>query len=302
MILIRAAELTKTFDGANAVERVTFEIPDGCICGLVGTNGSGKSTLLRLISGVYYPDGGTVKINEEDVFDNIHAKSELFFLPDTPYYFHQSSVSGMADFYAGVYKNFDRNLYSKLLTVFPVDPKKSINSFSKGMQRQAALLLAFSCRPRLLLLDEAFDGLDPLILKTLKSLISDLVSECGMTVIIASHNLRELENLCDHVGLMHKGHVLLHSNIDDLKQNTHNVQIVCGVTAAEMITHGIDILQIKQEQGELRNLIIRGDGNDIKNRLEALAPKYLEINSPTLEEIFIYTTEVADYDFSKIIV
>ena len=300
--MIRAIELTKTFDGTNAVDHINCEIPSGCTYGLVGTNGSGKSTLLRLIAGVYYPDGGSIDIDGKKIFDNSDVKSQMFFLPDNPYFFHQSNTVDMAKFYAGVYKNFDEELYNKLLTVFTINPKKNISSLSKGMQRQVAFLLAFACKPGLLLLDEAFDGLDPLILKTLKSLISDYVSEYQMTFIIASHNLRELETLCDHIGLMHGGKLLLNHNIDYLKQNIHNVNVVCNVPNDELIARGIDILQVKQEQGELRNLIVRGDGDDIKNKLEVIYPKYLAINAPTLEEIFIYTTEVSDYDFSKIIV
>ena len=299
--MIRAAELIKTFDGINAVNSVNCEIPFGCVYGLVGTNGSGKSTFLRLLAGVHYAESGSIQIDGKDVFDNCEVKANLFFLPDTPYYFHQSSTSDMAKFYADIYTNFDRELYEKLLTVFPIDPKKNIASMSKGMQRQAALLLAFSCKPRILLLDEAFDGLDPLILKTIKSLISDCVSEYNMTIIIASHNLRDLENLCDHVGLMHRGKLLLNSNLDDLKQNIHNVQIVCDMFADELCAFDIEVLQLKKGQGKLNNLIVRGNKEDIIQKLSNVPHQYLEIVPPTLEEIFTYSVEVEGYDFSKII-
>jgi len=301
-LMISANNLTKKFEKIKAVDNVTCDIKSGCVYGLVGTNGSGKSTFLRLLAGVYYPDKGSIKIDGNDIFDNSEVKANTFFLPDTPYFFHQSSINKMAKFYKHIYKNFDEELYKKLLSIFPVNPAKTISSMSKGMQRQAAIVLAFSCRPKLIILDEAFDGLDPLIRKSLKSIICDAITESEITVVIASHNLRELEDLCDYIGLMHQGNFLLNNNLDDLKETIHNVQIVSDINPDELKNIGLDLLEVKKNQGNLQNWIIRGGRDEILEKLNKYSPKYLEIVSPTLEDIFIWTTEVIGYDVSKIIV
>ena len=300
--MICAINLQKRFDKFSALDNVNVEIPSGCVYGLVGTNGSGKSTFLRLLAGVYYPNEGLITLDGESIYDNAKIKTGIFFLPDTPFYFHQGTVRKMADFYKLIYQNFDVEIYRKMLTIFPIDPKAPIASMSKGMQRQAALILPFACRPRLLLLDEAFGGLDPFIRKSLKSLISESVAEYGMTVMIASHNLRELEDLCDHVGLIHQGHFLLNSDIDDLKGNIQSVQIVLDKPAEDVAAAaGLELLHVNQMQGSMQNWIIRGDRDEVLERLNAFSPKYLEAVAPTLEEIFIWTTEVPEYDVSKII-
>lgn len=222
--MIRAENLTKIFGGKKALDSVSVNIGDGSIYGLVGSNGSGKSTLLRLASGVYMADGGSITSDGEKIFDNPKVKSRIAYLGDTPYFMQNATIKETADFYRRLYPRFDNTLYNRLLEVFPLDYKAKISTMSKGMQRQAALINAIASSPDYLLLDEAFDGLDVVIRKALKGILVDGVTARGMTTVIASHNLRELEDLCDSVGLVHNGHMVLSDEVDKLKGNLHKVQ------------------------------------------------------------------------------
>ena len=199
--MIELINLTKKFGEFKAVNEVNAKIEDGCIYGLVGSNGSGKSTLLRLLSGVYYPDGGNISVDGFEVFNNPVLKSQIFYLPDSPYFFKNATIKEMAEFFEGLYPTFDRARFDHLKSVFPISTTDKIDNMSKGMQRQAALMLALSTNPKYLLLDEAFDGLDPVMRSVLKELLIDGIETNQMTVIIASHNLRELEDLTDHIAL-----------------------------------------------------------------------------------------------------
>ena len=220
--MIKANNLTKKFGKNKALDNVTFEIPEGSIYGLVGSNGSGKSTFMRLISGVYMADGGEILVDNQNPFDNSLIKSKICYLPDTPYFIHQSNLNEMMRYYKMLYKDFDIDRFEQLLKFFPLDRRARISTMSKGMQRQAALILAISTKPKYLLLDEAFDGLDPIMRKVLKSLLAEGVSD-GMTAIIASHNLRDLDELCDTVGILHNGKVLLNDDIENLRGGIHKV-------------------------------------------------------------------------------
>ncbi len=298
--MIKAVNLTKKFGDYAALSNVNFEIKDGSIYGLVGSNGSGKSTLLRVIAGVYFTDGGDIIVDGMSTWNNPELKGRIFFLADTPYFFRNSNLAEMADFYEGMYPNFSRERYDYLTSVFPISTKDKIDNMSKGMQRQAALMLALSTCPKYLLLDEAFDGLDPVMRGVLKSLLLDGIEKTGMTAIIASHNLRELEDLCDHIGLLHKGKVLFSDNLETLRGGIHKVQAAFKVLPPEIKFHGLNILKA-EKTGSLVQMVIRGEEEEILEKINSLNPIFAETVEPTLEEIFIYELEVEGYDIKNIL-
>ena len=298
--MIEAKGLVKTFDGFRALDGMDCVIRPGTVFGLVGSNGSGKSTLLRLISGVYRPDGGQLLVDGQAPFDAPAVKSRIFFLPDTPYFIHQANLMDMAAFYHRMYERFSYERFNYLTTVFPIDPKMRIASMSKGMQRQAALILALSTQPDYLLLDEAFDGLDPVIRSVLRRLLAAGMAERSLTVIIASHNLRELEDLCDRAGLLHKGRLIFNDELDNLKGRLHKVQAAFRPLPPMDALDGLELLQF-QQQGSLMQMVVRGSEAEIAARLEPLHPLFLEFLPPTLGEIFIYELEVAGYDVRNIL-
>ncbi len=298
--MIEVINLTKKFDGFAALDSVSLDLKEGKIYGLVGANGSGKSTLLRVLSGVYMCDGGEVLIDGEGVFNNPKIKETVCYLPDTPYFIHQSNLKEMAAFYEGLYPSFSRERFDRLMSMFPLSLTAKISTMSKGMQRQAALILSLSVKPKYLLLDEAFDGLDPVMRKVLKALLIEGISEGGMTAIIASHNLRELEELCDAVALIHKGNVLFNDTTESLKGNLHKVQIAFSRIPDMSVFDGLNVLH-SEKSGSLISLAVRGDKEEIEAFLSKLGPVFCEILPPTLEEIFIYELEVTGYDFNEIL-
>ena len=298
--MIIGNNLTKTFNKIPAVDNIDLKIDSSCVYGLVGSNGSGKSTLLRMISGVYNVDGGMLLIDGETVFDNPEIKDKISFLGDTPYFLPQSNLNDMMRFYSSLYNNFDINVFEHFQSVFPLDSKARLSSFSKGMQRQAALMLCLSSHPSYVLLDEAFDGLDVVMRNVLKQIIIDSVEKEGITVIIASHNLRELEDMCDHIGLMHRGKLLVNGEVDDLRDNIHKVQVVFKNEPDEKMFEKFDIIK-KTKTGSLYNLIVRGNKENIVENIESLLPVFSEFLEPTLEEMFIYELEAKNYDVKNIL-
>ncbi len=298
--MIKTNKLTKRFDEKIALDAIDMEIAEGSIYGLIGSNGSGKSTLLRLISGVYMPDGGEITVDGELVFDNPSVKSRVAFLGDTPYFLPQSNINEMAKFYEGLYPSFSREIYNKLISEFPLDARVRISTMSKGMQRQAALILAISTSPKYLLLDEAFDGLDPVMRKVLKSLLISGAETNGMTTVIASHNLRELEDLCDRVGLIHNGSIIFNDEIETLKGGLHKVQMAFEKIPEISAFDGLDILKIERT-GSLLQAVVRGKEAEIMAYINRLSPIFSECIEPTLEEMFLYELEVTGYDVKSII-
>ena len=297
--MIEAINLTKRFENKLALDSVNFEIKEGSVYGLVGSNGSGKSTLMRLISGVYTSDGGDILIDGEKPFNNPELKSKICYLPDTPYFIHQSNINEMAKYYAMLYPTFDWERFEYLSSIFPLNKKVRIATMSKGMQRQAALMLCLSVRPKYLLLDEAFDGLDPVMRKVLKSLLAEGVSD-GMTAIIASHNLSDLESLCDSVGLLHNGNIVFNEDIDNLKGNVHKVQAVFSMTPDLSVFDELKPMKI-EKTGSLIQLVVKGDEKEIKSFLNTLVPVFIELVPPSLEEIFVYELEEKGYDFEELL-
>ncbi|MEG1942203.1 MAG: ABC transporter ATP-binding protein [Angelakisella sp.] len=297
--MIKAENLTKKFDDFAALDGLCTEIANGCIYGLVGPNGSGKSTLMRLMSGIYQSDGGSVTIDGEQIFENVRIKDRVFYLSDDIFYLPKSTTDDMAAFYEGIYSTFSREKYERLKKFFPIDCTKRINNFSKGMRRQSALLTALACNTDYLLMDEAFDGLDPVIRLMIKKLLGEEIAERNITVIITSHNLRELEDLCDQIGLIHKGKLLLQKDLDELKFGFCKVQAVYK-NEVDLEATGLKILQ-KSQRGSIISLLVRGNSDDTLAILEGLDPVFCEVVSLTLEEVFIGEMEAVGYDFNNII-
>ena len=265
-----------------------------------GPSGSGKSTLLRILAGVYYPDGGTIAADGFSIWNNPSVKSEIFFLSDNPYFFKGATLNEMVKFYKDMYQSFDTERFEYLSSVFPISRTMRIDNMSKGMQRQAALMLALSVKPKYLLLDEAFDGLDPVMRAVLKAILIEGMENSNMTAIISSHNLRELEDLCDHVALIHNGRMLYCDNLESLQGSLHKVQAAYKTLPVRESFADIDILKATKT-GPIMQLVVRGEKTEISEKIEATSPIFFEIITPTLEEIFIYEMEVEGYDVKNIL-
>lgn len=299
--LIELNKLTKIFDKVTAVDNMSLSVSTGSVVGLVGSNGSGKSTLLRLLAGVYQPNSGEVLIDGQKLFDNPAAKGQCYFIPDFPYFYNNSTINNTAFLYRKLYPNWSEEQFARFCTVFPIDSNARIINMSKGMQRQAALILALSTCPRYLFLDEIFDGLDPVVRHLLKKILIDHVAEHNMTVIIASHNLRELEDLCDRICLMHRGQMLMERDIDSLRMCFRKVQVAFSqVPDKPNIFEGINVINVWRN-GNVFNVTIRGTEDDFMPQLHALNPAYISAMPLTLEEIFISEMGAAGYDINSII-
>jgi len=292
--------VTKCFGNHKALDAVDMNIDRGCIYGLVGTNGSGKSTLLRLISGVYSSNSGEIELDGQKVFENPEIKQRIFFVSDDLYFQPQSTLDSMAAFYKAAYPRWNNERYSKLCELFPIGTKKKLSTFSKGMRRQAALILALSTSPDYLLLDEAFDGLDPVIRHAVRKLISDMISEYNMTVVISSHNLRELEDFCDRVGLLHKGVLKLECAIDAIQLGFSKVQAAFRPMPEKLEIDGIRVLS-EEVRGSVVTVVCEASESEALAAVEKLGPTFCEAVGLTLEEVFIYEMEAVGYDYSKII-
>lgn len=298
--MIKGTNLTKKFGENTALDGISFEIKNGSIYGLVGSNGSGKSTLLRLISGVYRADGGSIEVDGENCFNNISIKDKIAFLGDTPYFLPQSNLLDMKRFYKSVYSNFSDETFEHLLSIFPLNRNARISTMSKGMQRQAALILAMSTRPSYLLLDEAFDGLDVVMRRVLANIIIDGVERDGLTAIIASHNLRELEDIVDHIALIHNGNILFNGQSEQLKDKIHKIQVAFNNVPDTTVFDALDVMKIERT-GSLLQLVVRGDKKEIMDFIKNLMPLFAECIQPTIEEIFVYELEVIGYDVKNIL-
>lgn len=298
--MIEAVNLTKKFGEFKAVDNMSFVFEDGAIYGLVGSNGSGKSTLLRMLAGVYYPDDGSVAAGSYSIWNNPSVKSEIFFLSDNPYFFKGATLNEMVKFYKEMYPSFDSERFEYLSSVFPISRTMRIDNMSKGMQRQAALMLALSVKPKYLLLDEAFDGLDPVMRAVLKAILIEGMEQGNMTAIISSHNLRELEDLCDHVALIHNGRMLYCDDLESLQGSLHKVQAAYKTLPTRESFAELDILKATKT-GSIMQLVVRGDKSQISEKIEATSPIFFEIITPSLEEIFIYEMEVEGYDVKNIL-
>jgi len=299
--MIKACDLVKRFDELAALDSLNTIIEDGCICGLVGSNGAGKSTLLRLIAGVYQPTEGSITIDGENIYENEDIKQQIYFVPDDLYFFPGSTMDDMAKYLKKMYRNWNQARYEDLLTKFPMKRNVKLHNSSKGMRRQAALILALSCQPKYLLLDEAFDGLDPVLRLALRKLMADDVMQRGMTVLIASHNLRELEDVCDQVGLLHQGHILFQRELNDLKLGFCKVQAAFRpMVKEEELRKVLDILKI-EVSGSMVSIVARGTAEEVAQKLNVMKPLFCEAVPMMLEEIFIYEMEAVGYDYNNVL-
>lgn len=300
--MIEVKNVTKTFDGFRALDGLTMTVPTGSIYGLVGPNGAGKSTILRHITGIYRQDEGTVTVDGQEIYENPQIKARLTSIPDELYYFVSASTKDMMEFYKGFYPQFDMERYKALRDVFTtVDENRSIRRLSKGMQKQSAFWLSLCCRPEYLILDEPVDGLDPVMRRQVWSLLMNDVAERGTTVLVSSHNLRELEDVCDHVGILSKGKVLVERSLSDLQGNVVKMQVVFQEKDMPRLPAELEVLHASQV-GRIHTLIIRGAAEEVINRLAAYNPVLMDALPLTLEEIFIYEMGGEDYAVRDIMV
>ena len=298
--MIEVNGLVKRFDGFAALDGAALTVPAGSVYGLVGPNGAGKSTLIRCLTGIFRQDGGTVRVGGEDVWENPALKARIASIPDDWYYFTQSSIRDMMRFYRGFYPDFSMERYEKLKEVFQLDEKRPIRRLSKGMQKQAAFWLALCCMPDYLILDEPVDGLDPVMRRQVWSLVLADVAQRGTTVLVSSHNLRELEDVCDHVGILSHGKVLIERSLSDLQENLVKMQVVFQEKEMPALPGDLEILHVSRV-GRIHTLIVRGSATEVTNRLAAFGPILLEALPLTLEEIFIYELGGEDYAVRDIV-
>ncbi len=299
--MIEVQAVSKSFDGFQALDGLTMTVPTGAIYGLVGPNGAGKSTILRHITGVYQQDSGLVLVDGQTVYENPVVKEKIADIPDELYYFGSASTRDMARFYKGFYPRFDEKRYETLREVFrTVDEKRPIRRLSKGMQKQAAFWLALCLRPQVLVLDEPVDGLDPVMRRQVWSLLMSDVAQDGTTVLVSSHNLRELEDVCDHVGILSHGKVLVERSLSDLQENLVKMQVVFQTKELPQLPDDMEVLNV-QQVGRIHTLIVRGKADEVTNRLAVYSPILMDALPLTLEEIFIYELGGEDYAVRDIV-
>ena len=295
--MIEVRGLVKTFDGFKALDGVDLSAPKGAVYGLIGANGAGKTTLIRHLTGSYRQNEGTVKIDGQQVYENCGLKQRIAYIPDDVFYFMSSSTKDMKNFYSGLYSKFDVDRYKKLKDAFSVDERRPVRLLSRGMQKQSAFWLALCMRPDVMILDEPVDGLDPVMRRQIWSLMLQDVTENGMTVLVSSHNLRELEDVCDHVGVINKGKMMLERSLSSLQDNVVKLQIVVD---GELDTSGFNVLHSSQV-GRIVTLIVRGSAQEVSAVAASKNPVFFDIIPISLEEIFIYELGGVDYAVKDII-
>ena len=296
--MIEMKNVVKTFDGFAALDGLTLTAPKGSVYGMVGPNGAGKSTAIRHLAGILRADSGEIAIDGQPVFENPAVKERVAYIPDDVFYFPQATISDMMKFYRHLYPKFDMERFSKLGEVFGIDLKRPIRKLSKGMQKQAAFWLTVSMRPDVLILDEPVDGLDPVMRRQVWGIVMSDVAENGTTVLVSSHNLRELEDVCDHVGIMNHGKMMIERSLSDLQENIVKIQL--ALPDGGELPEGLDILH-KSSSGRLQVLILRGRAEELTNQLAAVSPLFMDVVPLTLEEIFIYELGGADYAVKDIV-
>ncbi len=298
--MIKTECLTKKFGDFTALNNVSCSIPKGSIYGMVGSNGAGKSTFLRLINGVYLPDSGNAWIDDQPVYENPKVKASMSYVPDTLYFLPGANMKRMAQFYASIYSTFDFKRFEELTEAFELNPKANIHNFSKGMKRQAAIILSLACKPDYMFFDETFDGLDPVMRNLVKSLICKDVIERNVTTIVTSHSLRELEDICDQLSLLHKGGVVLESDIENLKTQQFKIQVAFRDEYDESRFHDIPHIHYKKS-GSVATMIVKANREETVSKLQHMSPVLLDVLPLTLEEVFTYEMESLGYNFDKVL-
>ncbi len=292
--MLELKNITKTFGDFTALDDLSMHVPKGAVYGLVGPNGAGKSTAIRHMTGVYRPDAGEILMEGVPVYENTAVKERIGYIPDEIFYFPSATLEEMRSYYRGIYPHFDDVLFDRLYEVFQLPKKDQLRRFSKGMQKQAAFHLSICTRPELLILDEPVDGLDPVMRRQVWSLILSDVAQRGTTVVISSHNLRELEDICDHVGIMDRGRMLLERSLAEMQGNIAKVQMVGEAPEGLDILHG-------SASGRLKTLVVRGSAGQITEKLQAVQPVYFDVLPLSLEEIFIYELGGVNYEVKNIV-
>lgn len=296
--MIEVKNVVKEFDGFRALDGMTMTVPKGSVYGLVGPNGAGKSTIIRHLTGIYRQDSGEILIDGAPVFENPQVKGRIAYIPDDIFYFANASIREMAQFYRSIYPQFDMERFNKLGEIFKIDQKRQMRRLSKGMQKQAAFWTAISLKPEILILDEPVDGLDPVMRRQIWSIIMSDVAENGTTVLVSSHNLRELEDVCDHVGIMNHGKVMIERSLEDLQENIVKIQL--ALPDGGSLPEGLDVLHTSST-GRIHSLIMRGSAAELEEKLSVANPLFIDAIPLTLEEIFIYELGGTDYEVKDII-
>jgi len=298
--MIEINNISKSFDDIKAVDNITIDIKEGEVFGLIGTNGAGKSTFLRMMAGILKCDEGSILIDGLDVFENKEAKNKFFYISDEQYFFQGSTPEDMMKFYSGIFENYNIDRFHEMLERFDLNKDRKISTFSKGMKKQLSIILGICAGTKYMFCDETFDGLDPVMRQAVKSIFAAEMLDRDFTPIIASHNLRELEDICDHVGLLHKGGVILSKELADMKNNIHKIQCVLKEGISKEAFNCIDVINI-ETRGSLYTLTARGDKKEILDKIRETEPLFVEALPLSLEEIFISETGEVGYDIKKII-
>lgn len=298
--MIEAEGISKHFEKVEALHDVSMLVGKGSIYGLVGSNGAGKTTLLKILAGLYRQDSGEVRVDAKPIFENNATKARMIFISDSLYFYANYTIDDMADFYRRIYPRWEQERYLNLGAVFGIDTNRRLKTLSKGMQRQVAFWLALSLAPDVMILDEPLDGLDPVMRQKVKNLIFQQVAEREMTVLISSHNLRDLEGVCDHVGILHQGKMLIQKDLDELKADLHKIQVAFSGDIPETLLQGAQTLH-RESRGSVLIFIVRGPYAEIIQHIEAYRPAILDVLPLTLEEIFIYEMGENGYEIKNLL-
>ncbi len=296
--MIEIKNVVKEFDGFRALDDLSMTVPSGSVYGLVGPNGAGKSTIIRHLTGIYRQDSGEVLVDGQPVFENPSVKNRIAYIPDDIFFFSNASIGEMARFYRSIYPQFDAERFKKLGEVFGLDTKRQMRKLSKGMQKQASFWMMMALRPEFLVLDEPVDGLDPVMRRQIWSIVMADVAENGTTVLVSSHNLRELEDVCDHVGIMNKGKIMIERTLSELQEGIIKLQL--ALPDGGTLPDGLDILH-KTSTGRLQTIILHGASAELEEKLSPCKPLFMDFVPLTLEEIFIYELGGADYEVKDIV-
>ena len=299
--MIEMKNVSKSFNHFKAVENVNLSIGQGSIYGLIGSNGAGKTTIMKLLAGIYRQDQGEVTIDGLPIYENTKTKQRIFYIPDQPYFLSHYTTKQMARFYRSVYTSWSEDRFKKLAGLFEVNLSKKIQTFSKGWQRQIAFILALSANPEILILDEPMDGLDPVVRKKIKNLLIHDVAEREMTILISSHNLREIEDICDHIGLIHRGTILMEKDLDELKADIHKVQLAYKDGVPDLLLNQLNLLHT-EKRGSIILCVVRGNEAAITKQILKTNPVIFDLLPLSLEEIFIHEMGAHGYAIEKTIV